>query len=58
MAESPTAVNAYAAPGGDVAYEGKVGWTGELGFGVKAPEAGQTAPAPAIDVPDHQEEQP
>ena len=31
------------APGGSVAYQGKVGWSGELGFGVKAPEAGQTA---------------
>jgi NADH-quinone oxidoreductase subunit I len=35
------------APGGDASYVGKVGWSGELGFGVKAPEAGQTAPAPA-----------
>ena len=32
------------APGGDREYVGKVGWTGELGFGIKAPEAGQTAP--------------
>ena len=34
------------APGGNADYVGKVGWSGELGFGVKAPEAGQTAPAP------------
>jgi len=31
------------APGGSAAYEGRVGWSGELGFGVKDPEAGQTA---------------
>lgn len=29
------------APGGSAEYEGAVGWSGELGFGVKAPEAGQ-----------------
>src|SRR5687768_6107663 len=34
------------APSGDAAYEGKVAWSGELGFGVKAPEQGQTAPDP------------
>ena len=34
------------APGGDRDYVGRVGWSGELGFGVKAPEQGQTAPAP------------
>lgn len=38
-------------PGGSAEYVGRVGWTGELGFGVKDPEAGQTAPAPHIDVP-------
>jgi NADH-quinone oxidoreductase subunit I len=32
------------APSGSAAYEGVVGWSGELGFGVKAPELGQTAP--------------
>ena len=31
------------APGGSAAYEGKVGWSGELGFGVKDPEVGQSA---------------
>ena len=35
------------APGGDRDYVGRVGWSGELGFGVKAPEQGQTAPRPA-----------
>jgi len=29
---------------GAAAYEGQVAWSGELGFGVKAPELGQTAP--------------
>ncbi len=37
------------APGGDRDYIGRVGWSGELGFGVKAPEQGQTAPRPAPD---------
>ena len=32
------------APGGSADYVGKVGWSGELGFGVKDPELGQTAP--------------
>jgi len=33
---------------GDAAYEGRVAWSGELGFGVRDPEQGQTAPdAPA-----------
>ena len=31
------------APGGSAAYEGRVGWSGELGFGVKDPEVGQSA---------------
>jgi NADH-quinone oxidoreductase subunit I len=31
------------APSGDADYEGRVAWSGELGYGVKAPEAGQTA---------------
>jgi len=29
------------APSGDADYEGRVAWSGELGFGVKAAEAGQ-----------------
>jgi NADH-quinone oxidoreductase subunit I len=34
-------------PSGSAAYEGRVGWSGELGYGVRAPELGQTAPAAA-----------
>ena len=30
-------------PSGDAAYEGRVDWSGELGFGVRQPEQGQTA---------------
>ena len=29
-------------PAGAAAFEGEVQWSGELGFGVRAPEAGQT----------------
>ena len=29
-------------PAGDAAFEGQVQWSGELGFGVRAPEAGQS----------------
>ncbi len=29
-------------PGGDVDYEGEVAWSGELGYGVRAPEGGQS----------------
>ncbi len=32
-------------PSGDVRYVGRVGWAGELGYGVRAPELGQTAPS-------------
>ena len=28
-------------PGGDAGYEGRVNWSGELGFGVRDPEQGQ-----------------
>jgi NADH-quinone oxidoreductase subunit I len=47
------------APAGQAVYEGRVGWSGELGFGVRAPEVGQSAtedqseltePAPAEPV--------
>jgi hypothetical protein len=31
------------APAGQAIYEGRVGWSGELGFGVRAPEVGQSA---------------
>jgi NADH-quinone oxidoreductase subunit I len=34
------------APAGQAAFEGRVGWSGELGFGVRDPELGQTAPEP------------
>ena len=30
-------------PAGDAQYEGKVAWSGELGYGVRQPEAGQLA---------------
>src|SRR3546814_16774547 len=48
-------------PSGDADYVGRVAWSGELGFGVKAPELGQAAAAlpteattPAADPgPDH-----
>jgi Formate hydrogenlyase subunit 6/NADH:ubiquinone oxidoreductase 23 kD subunit (chain I) len=30
-------------PGGSAAYEGKVQWSGELGYGVRAPEGGQSS---------------
>ena len=30
------------APSGQAAFENVVGWSGELGFGVRAPEEGQT----------------
>ncbi len=32
------------APSGSAAFEGKVAWSGELGFGVRAPEKGQSEP--------------
>ena len=31
------------APSGNAAYEGEVQWEGELGYGVRAPEGGQSA---------------
>jgi NADH-quinone oxidoreductase subunit I len=34
------------APSGDADYVGVVAWSGELGFGVKPPEEGQSAPPP------------
>ena len=43
------------APSGSAEYVGKVGWSGELGFGVKPPERGQSAelPTTASPTPDH-----
>ena len=40
------------APNGMAAYEGRSHWSGELGFGVRAPELGQTAPADAHPLAD------
>ena len=37
------------APSGQAAQEGRVGWSGELGYGVRAPEVGQSAPAEQAD---------
>ncbi len=40
-------------PNGQAAYEGRVQWSGELGYGVRAPEAGQSGDpelAPPTDV--------
>jgi NADH-quinone oxidoreductase subunit I len=34
-------------PAGAARYEGRVQWSGELGFGVRPPEAGQTLDVPA-----------
>jgi len=39
------------APNGLAAYEGRVAWSGELGFGVKPPEVGQSADAEAGEPP-------
>ncbi|NOX28598.1 MAG: NADH-quinone oxidoreductase subunit NuoI [Actinobacteria bacterium] len=33
------------APSGSAAHVGQVGWSGELGYGVRSPELGQTAPS-------------
>ncbi len=44
------------APSGQAAFEGKVSWSGELGFGVREPELGQTATerlTPEVDPADH-----
>ena len=39
------------APAGNAAYEGVAAWSGELGYGVRAPELGQSAPdGPPTDV--------
>ena len=37
-------------PNGSAAYAGRVQWSGELGYGVRAPEAGQSA-SPQLDPP-------
>jgi NADH-quinone oxidoreductase subunit I len=38
------------APSGQAVYEGRVGWSGELGFGVRKPEIGQSETLPAGDL--------
>ena len=38
------------APAGNALYEGRVGWSGELGFGVRAPEHGQSSELPRGDL--------
>jgi len=43
VAASTSAWVRATAPNGDADYIGKVAWSGELGFGVKPPELGQTA---------------
>ncbi len=40
------------APSGNAAYEGRVGWSGELGFGVRAPERGQDGEDPVPAAPE------
>jgi len=45
-AEQTAAWVRAAASDGMAAYEGRVAWSGGLGFGVRPPEAGQTAEAP------------
>jgi hypothetical protein len=36
-------------PSGAAAYEGRVQWSGELGFGVRPPEQGQSVPEEEVD---------
>lgn len=42
-------------PSGDANYVGKVGWSGELGYGIREPELGQTAPDPEPKKSSHDE---
>ena len=39
------------APSGQAVFEGRVGWSGELGFGVRPPETGQSSPRPRTSSP-------
>jgi NADH-quinone oxidoreductase subunit I len=44
-------------PNGSAAYEGRVSWSGELGYGVRAPETGQSDDpdlAPPVDLKAHE----
>jgi NADH-quinone oxidoreductase subunit I len=43
------------ASSGNAAYEGRVGWSGELGYGVRAPELGQTAGTDAASDEDEED---
>jgi len=38
-------------PSGDASYEGRTAWSGELGFGVKDPERGQSTDGTADETP-------
>jgi NADH-quinone oxidoreductase subunit I len=49
IAASSSAWVRATAPSGDADYIGVVAWSGELGFGVKPPELGQSAPDPEPD---------
>jgi NADH-quinone oxidoreductase subunit I len=46
------------APSGDASYEGEVAWSGELGYGVRAPEPGQTDEAPGASSDDESDDEP
>ena len=37
-------------PSGDASYEGRVAWAGELGFGVRPAEQGQSPPEPSAEL--------
>ena len=48
------------APHGSAAYEGRVSWSGELGYGVRAPEPDQAAQAAArqqVEAPHHTDDE-
>jgi NADH-quinone oxidoreductase subunit I len=55
VAEHSSAWVRATAPSGAAAFEGKVAWSGELGFGVKPPELGQTAEDPKLATPSRQD---
>ena len=38
-------------PAGNADYEGKVAWSGELGYGIRAPELGQQGEDPVVPAP-------
>jgi hypothetical protein len=40
-------------PSGSAAHEDKVQWSGELGYGIRAPERGQHMPEPEPEVDAH-----